>query len=89
MTKSPNKKFIKLPLILGTAIFSLSMIVLWVVQTNELNKSMMIVGGGYAILCFAFLVFQIAAFVRSHVVYDEDVESIKLKVFQVERDDEI
>ncbi len=87
MAKDLPKKFYKLPLLIAVSVFSISMIFLWVVHYSEMNKSIILIGGGYAIMCFAFLAFQIAAFVRAHVVYDEDVESIKMKVFEVERDE--
>lgn len=81
------KKMIKLPLLIAVSVFSISMIFLWVAHANEINKSIVIIGGTYAVLCFTFLLFQIAAFVRSHIIYDEDIEGIKLKVFEVEKDD--
>lgn len=87
---TPNKlprKFYKVPLLIAVSVFSISMIFLWVVHYSEMNKSIIIIGGGYALMCFGFLVFQIAAFVRAHIVYDEDVEGIKMKVFEVEMDE--
>ncbi len=85
--KDLPKKMFKVPLLIAISVFSVSMIFLWVVHFAEMNKSIIIIGGGYAVMCFVFLIFQIAAFVRSHVIYDEDVEGIKLKVFEVERDE--
>lgn len=87
MTTELKKTFFKVPLLIATAVFSISMVFLWVVHYSEMNKSIIIIGGGYALMCFAFLIFQIAAFVRAHVVYDEDIEGIKMKVFEVERDE--
>lgn|SRR5690606_972417 len=81
------KKFFKVPLLIAISVFSISMVFLWVVHYSEMNKSIIIIGGGYAFMCFAFLVFQIAAFVRAHIIYDEDVEGIKMKVFEVEMDE--
>ena len=83
----PSKKMFKLPLLIAVSVFSISMIFLWVAHANEINKTIVIIGGTYALMCFTFLLFQIAAFVRSHIIYDEDVEGIKLKVFEVEHDD--
>ncbi len=60
------------------------MIFLWATHVGEIDKMIMIVGMIYGSTCFMFLLFQIFAFVRSHVVYDEDVESIKMKVFDAE-----
>ena len=77
----------KLPLLIGVSVFSISMIFLWVVHYSEMNKSIIIIGGGYALMCMMFLVFQIVAFVRAHIIYDEDIEGIKLKVFEVENDE--
>lgn len=86
-SKDMPKKMFKVPLIIAISVFSISMIFLWVVHFSEMNKSIIIVGGGYAVMCFVFLVFQIVAFVRSHIVYDEDIEGIKLKVFEIEKDE--
>lgn len=87
MSSDLKKTFFKVPLLIATAVFSISMIFLWVVHYSEMNKSIIFIGGGYAIICFAFLIFQIFAFVRAHVIYDEDIEGIKMKVFDVERDE--
>jgi hypothetical protein len=87
MSKDLPKKFFKVPLLIAVSVFSLSMIFLWVVHYSEMNKSIVLIGGGYALLCFAFLAFQIIAFVRAHIVYVEDVEGIKMKVFEVEKDE--
>jgi hypothetical protein len=83
----PPRKMIKLPLLIAISTFSISMIFLWVIHYSEMNKTIILVGGGYALMCFAFLVFQIMAFVRAHIIYDEDVEGIKMKVFEVEQDE--
>lgn len=77
----------KVPLLIAISVFSISMIFLWVFHYSDMNRSIILIGGSYAIMCFVFLVFQIVAFVRSHIVYDEDVEGIKLKVFEVEKDE--
>lgn len=77
----------KVPLLIAVSVFSISMIFLWVVHYSEMNKAIIWIGGGYAFMCFAFLVFQIGAFARAHVVYDEDVEGIKMRVFEVEKDE--
>jgi hypothetical protein len=82
-----HKKILKLPLIIAISVFSISMVFLWAVHYSEMNKSIILIGGAYALMCFVFLVFQIVAFVRAHIIYDEDVESIKLKVFEVEQDE--
>lgn len=82
-----QKKMLKLPLIIAISVFSLSMVLLWVAHAGEINRSILLMGASYALLCFVFLIFQIGAFVRAHVVYDEDVEGIKMKVFEVENDE--
>jgi hypothetical protein len=79
-----NKKKRVTPLLIGVSAFSISMIFLWATHVGEIDKMIMIVGMIYGSTCFMFLLFQIVAFVRSHVVYDEDVESIKMKVFDAE-----
>jgi membrane-associated HD superfamily phosphohydrolase len=81
------RKMYKLPLLIAISIFSISMIFLWVIHYSEMNKSIIIIGGGYALMCLVFLIFQIFAFVRAHIIYDEDVEGIKFKVFEVENDE--
>ncbi len=83
-----GKSFYKIPLIISIAVFSLSMVILWAFHFDELNRSMAIVGVCYALICFAFLIFQIFAFVRAHIHYDEDFESVKLKVFEAEREED-
>ena len=82
-----TKKIYRVPQIIAVAVFSISMIFLWVVHASEMNPSLVILGGGYALICFVFLIFQIIAFTRAHIVYDEDVEEIKMKVFEVENED--
>lgn len=72
------------PFVIAISVFSSSMIFLWVSHSDEMTSSIAWLGAGYAIICLSFLIFQIVAFVRAHVVYDEDVESIKLKVFEIE-----
>lgn len=86
-TRDLPKRMFKLPLIIAVSVFSISMIFLWVVHYSEMNRSIVLIGGGYAVMCLVFLVFQIMAFVRAHIVYDEDVEGIKFKVFEAERDE--
>lgn len=86
-TKELPKRMFKVPLLIAISVFSISMIFLWVFHYSDMNRSIILIGGSYAIMCFVFLVFQIVAFVRSHIVYDEDVEGIKLKVFEVEKDE--
>ncbi len=82
-----KKKMTKAPLLIAISVFSISMVFLWVVHYSEMNKAIVWIGGGYAFMCFAFLIFQIGAFARAHVVYDEDIEAIKMKVFEAERDE--
>lgn len=81
------KKILKVPLLIAISVFSISMILLWVVHYSEMNKMIVWIGGSYAFMCFAFLIFQIGAFARAHVIYDEDVEGIKMRVFEVEKDE--
>ncbi len=78
-------KVLRLPLIIAISAFSLSMVLLWATHVGEINRMIMVVGISYASICFLFLVFQIWAFVRSHLVYDEDIEEVKMKVFDAER----
>ncbi len=82
-----SKSVITIPLLIAVSVFSISMIFLWVVHYSEMNKAIVFIGGGYALMCFTFLVFQIGAFARAHIIYDQDVENIKMKVFEVERDE--
>ena len=82
-----KKTFYKTPLIISVSVFSLCMTLLWVMHVEELNTRVALMGASYALICFAFLVFQIMAFARAHIYYDEDVENIKMKVFEVEQDE--
>jgi hypothetical protein len=76
---------LRLPLLIAISAFSLSMVLLWATHVGEINHMIMVVGISYASICFLFLVFQIWAFVRSHLVYDEDIEEVKMRVFDAER----
>ena len=80
-----KKKIFRIPLLIAISVFSLSMVLLWATHVGEINKTIMYVGITYASVCFLFLVFQIYAFVRSHLVYDEDIEEVKMKVFDAEK----
>ncbi len=80
-----DKSFYRLPLLIAAAAFSLSMVLLWATHVGEINRTIMLVGISYASVCLVFLVFQVWAFVRSHLVYDEDVEGVKMKVFDAEK----
>jgi hypothetical protein len=51
---------------------------------KEINNTGIIITAGYALICFAFLIFQLYAFVRAHTDYNEEVENIKYRVFEVE-----
>lgn len=82
-----SKRMLKVPLLIAISVFSISMVLLWVVHYSEMNKMIIWIGGIYAFMCFTFLVFQIGAFARAHVVYDDDVEGIKMRVFEVEKDE--
>ncbi len=80
-----DRKVFRLPLLIAISVFSLSMVLLWATHVGEINQMIMVVGISYASVCFLFLVFQIYAFVHSHLVYDEDIEEVKMKVFDAER----
>ena len=82
-----NEKAYRLPLILAALVFSLSVIGLWVSYREQLNTSMALIGGGYAVLCFFFLLFQIFTFIKAHVDYDEDIELVKYDVFKAEEEE--
>ena len=80
-----KKSMLKIPLLIGISVFSLSMVLMWSTHIGEISQKIALVGTIYAAVCFIFLVFQIGAFVRSHLYYDEDIEAIKMKVFDVEK----
>jgi len=83
--KKNKKQIIHLPLIIGVAIFSLCMVLIWAGSAGQMNNAIAWTGGIYAVVCFLFLIFQIYAFLRTHLVYDEDVENVKFKVFEAEK----
>ena len=76
----------KFPLASVTAIgvFIVCMSFLFLPEGRNMNKTIMLVCGLYGSVCLLFLFFQLYAFVKAHTEYDEGVESIKYKVFEVE-----
>ena len=89
MTDQKEKlgKVYRLPLFIALGVFCVSMLFLWVGHIHEVNQVLAFVGASYALICFAFLVFQIYAFVKAHVDYNEDVEKVKYDVFRAEEEE--
>lgn len=74
----------KSKLVLAAAIFSLVIVALWVLSVRKSSEAVALIGAGYALLCFAFLVAQIAAFVKAHMDYDQTVEQPKFDLLKLE-----
>ncbi len=72
------------PAIVSISVFMFCVSVLFIDQKDTMNSIVLYVCLGYALLCLAFLIFQIYAFIKAHVDYDEDVEMVKYKVFEAE-----
>ncbi len=71
-------------IVIVSALFSLSVIALWVVAVGDSNRVVAFIGAGYALCCFAFLVVQLVAFVKAHADYDQGIEQPKFDLLQVE-----
>lgn len=71
-------------LVLLSAVFSLTIVALWVVSVRKSSEAVAFIGAGYGLLCFAFLVAQIVAFVKAHVDYDQTVEQPKFDIMKLE-----
>jgi hypothetical protein len=71
-------------LVLLSAVFSLTIVALWVVSIRKSSEAVAFIGAGYALLCFAFLVAQIVAFVKAHVDFDQTVEQPKFDILKLE-----
>lgn len=72
------------PAITSIAVFMLCISILFVEQKNTMNSVILYVCLAYALVCLAFLMFQIYAFVKAHTEYDEEVEDVKYQVFRAE-----
>lgn len=53
-------------------------------EAKNMNTTILLVCGAYTLVCLLFLFFQLYAFVKAHTDYEEEVEAIKYKVFEVE-----
>jgi len=60
------------------------MFFLFTTERESLNQAIIIICSVYSLICFSFLLFQLYAFYKAHVEYDEKVENIKFKVFEAE-----
>lgn len=72
------------PAIISITVFLFCTSILFVEQKNTMDSVVLYVCLAYALLCLAFLIFQIYAFIKAHVEYDEDAELIKYRVFEAE-----
>lgn len=72
------------PSFIAIGVFILGMIVLFIYEKSSINGMMLFICGIYALTCLLFLLFQMYAFIRAHIEYDEDVERIKYRVFEAE-----
>lgn len=74
------------PLVLISAIFSLSVVFLWVLALRHSQQVVALIGAGYAVLCMGFLIAQMVSFVRAHMDYDRTVEQPKFDILRLEED---
>ena len=76
----------KYPISALTAIgvFLICMLAIFLPKGGEMDNTGLFICAVYAFVCFAFLIFQLYAFVRAHTDYDEETESIKYRVFEAE-----
>jgi len=70
--------------VLLAAIFSLTIVALWVVSVRKSSEAVAFIGAGYGLLCFAFLVAQIVAFVKAHMDFDQTIEKPKFDILKLE-----
>lgn len=77
------------PLFIAMGVFLTCMLVIWVLDSANLDSTILVVGVSYAVICFLFLVFQLVAFIRAHLSYDEDIENVKFKVLEIEKKDDL
>jgi peptidoglycan biosynthesis protein MviN/MurJ (putative lipid II flippase) len=78
-----QKKFLA-PAFTALTVFVLSMIALFFEFYDDMNTMVLAICLGYAFLCLVFLIFQLYAFIRAHMDYDEEVEMVKYQVFDAE-----
>lgn len=78
-----QKKYL-IPGFIAMGVFLTCMGFIFLGRGSALDNSIIIVSLFYGVICFAFLIFQMVAFVRAHYEYDEDVEKVKYDVFHAE-----
>jgi len=80
-----KKNKISPPQYIAISVFLICMAALWpgVNQENDWS-AMYVIAGLYTVICLGFLLFQLYAFAHSHLVYDDEVEEIKMQVFTAE-----
>lgn len=71
-------------LVLLAAVFSLAIVAMWVFSVRKSSEAVALIGAGYGLLCFAFLIAQIVAFVKAHMDYDQTVEQPKFDLLKLE-----
>lgn len=81
-SKIPNQY--KLPSYIAIGVFITCMLALFIPEAGNMNWTIFTICLIYGIVCVLFLIFQLFAFVKAHSEYDEDVEKVKYKVFEVE-----
>lgn len=72
---------------ISIGVFSFCVALLWIGQGDEMGSMIAWIGGAYALLCFAFLIFQMVAFVKAHAKYDHEIEEVKYQVHELENED--
>jgi F0F1-type ATP synthase assembly protein I len=73
-------------LFISLGVFILCMLLLWIGgdPAKGGDATLGYVAALYTIICFSFLVFQVYAFARAHIIYDQDIEEVKLQIFDLE-----
>jgi hypothetical protein len=66
-------------ILVAVGVFSGLIAALWFTILDESHQAAAWMGGIYALVCFAFLIFQMVAFVSAHADYDQSVEVTKFE----------
>lgn len=84
MKNTQRKKIYITPLIVAFMVFLLMFMAIIIPYHENRDRIIWIFSLVYGGVCVLFLSFQLFAFIKSHMVYDESIENVKLKVFAAE-----
>lgn len=79
-----KKKFYITPLIIAFCVFVLMFLAIIIPYHKDRDNIIWLFCWVYGFVCLSFLIFQLYAFIRSHLVYDHNIEDVKYKVFLAE-----